>query len=995
MSLDVSKLTIDCHEAPAIAERLFSVKGEATPLNGERDLNFKLETAEKTFLLKISRPDEPEDFIDFQTQLLNHFEIKHSCATFEDNDGQQRNARLVEWAEGRLWSSVNPITDSLLLSLGQKAGNLTASLQTFEHPYAERELEWDIANALWCEKHIDLFSTEQKAFISPFIHSFKVLQPAYAAFRKGIVHNDVNDNNIIVSEDLREPLVTSIIDFGDAVHTQIINDLAITLAYAIMGKNDALAAAGKVVKGYHESFNLQEEEISALHTLVAMRLLITVTKAALNKEAEPGNAYHQISKRAAWNALEQWSKVNAEFATYYFRNSCGLDAHPNLDQFKSFCKEHSSTLQTLIPTIPYDSIEQIDMSVGSKWLGHEFEYTDKTLSRYKYAKLFAQQPNTLFAGGYLEYRPFYSTAAYKSEGNNGPEYRSVHLGIDLCIKEETPIHAFADGIVFSVHDNNIDKDYGPTVILQHELENGEHFYSLYGHLSLSCIENLSNGDNVRKGDLIGHIGDESVNGGWIPHLHFQLMLSMFDETTNYPGVATPNLVPVWQDICPDPAFVFSDLKPSAQLPIEKHLLEYRKKHLGKSLSVSYDKPLTILMGSDVYLFDHTGQKYLDTINNVAHVGHEHPRVVQSGRTQMSILNTNTRYMHPTINELTKELLATFPDELSVVHFVNSGSEANELAMRMCKEATNQKDMIAIEVGYHGNTQGCVDVSSYKFDGNGGHGAPEHTHIVPLPDSFRGIYRGKEESYRYAEHIDKQILNIKAKGKNVAGFICESIMSCGGQIELPEHYLQSAYESVRKEGGLCIADEVQTGLGRVGKNFWGFQLHGVVPDIVTIGKPFGNGHPLGAVICTQEVADAFANGMEYFNTFGGNPVSCAIGLEMLKVIKDEGLQENARDVGEYFKKELRKLSNEFNIIQDVRGQGLFLGFELVALDLEPLPQQASYLVNQMKKLGILMSTDGRDANVIKIKPPMTFSTEHVDEYTLRLRSVLKEDFLQLT
>ena len=220
------------------------------------------------------------------------------------------------------------------------------------------------------------------------------------------------------------------------------------------------------------------------------------------------------------------------------------------------------------------------------------------------------------------------------------------------------------------------------------------------------------------------------------------------------------------------------------------------------------------------------------------------------------------------------------------------------------------------------------------------------------------------------------------------------MSCGGQLELPEDYLQSAYESVRNEGGLCIADEVQVGLGRVGKHFWGFQLHGVIPDIVTIGKPLGNGHPLAAVICTQEVANAFANGMEYFNTFGGNPVSCAIGLEVLHVIKDEALQENALAVGTYFKQELSTLAEDFRIIQDVRGQGFFLGFELVDANTQPLPKHAIYLVNRMKTLGILMSTDGRDANVIKIKPPMTFSKEHVDECILRLRSVLQEDFLQL-
>ena len=994
MTLDFLKLKIGCDEARFVADKLFSIKGEVTALDGERDLNFKIESADKTTLLKICRPDEPTDFIEFQTQLLNHFSIDNATATFEDRSGHNRSARIIAWAEGRLWSSVNPITDALLVSLGQQAGRLTASLQEFDHPFAKRHLEWDIAHALWCEDHLEVFSNEQTAFILPLIDSFKQCQPTYTTFRKSVVHNDVNDNNIIVSVDLKNPLVTSIIDFGDAVHTQTVNDLAITLAYAIMGKKDQIAAAAQVIRGYHESFNLLEEELDVLHTLVAMRLLITVTKAALNKQVEPENSYHQISEQSAWNALEQWSHIKADIAACHFRKACGFDAHPNLEHFKSFCKQNPCTLQTLIPTLSYDSVKQIDMSVGSSWLGHEFEYTDAALSRFKYAKLFTQEPNTLFAGGYLEHRPFYSTLAYKIEGNNGPIYRSVHLGVDLCIEAETPIYAFADGVVRSVHDNNIDKDYGPTVILEHELENGDNFYSLYGHLSLSCIDNLSNGDSVKQGELIGHIGDETVNGGWIPHLHFQIMLSMFDETTNYIGVTTPNSVPVWRDICPDPAFVFSDLKPTAQEKPEDCLLDYRHNHLGKSLSLSYDEPLTILRGSDVYLFDNTGRKYLDTINNVAHVGHEHPRIVKSGRTQMSILNTNTRYMHPTINAFTKELLSTLPEQLSVVHFVNSGSEANELAMRMCKEATRQKDMIAIEVGYHGNTQGCVDVSSYKFDGKSGHGAPEYTHIVPLPDTFRGLYKGKEQSRRYTEHVKEQIQNIKAKGRNVAGFICESIMSCGGQLELPEDYLQSAYESVRNEGGLCIADEVQVGLGRVGKHFWGFQLHGVIPDIVTIGKPLGNGHPLAAVICTQEVANAFANGMEYFNTFGGNPVSCAIGLEVLHVIKDEALQENALAVGTYFKQELSTLAEDFRIIQDVRGQGFFLGFELVDANTQPLPKHASYLVNRMKALGILMSTDGRDANVIKIKPPMTFSKEHVDECILRLRSVLQEDFLQL-
>jgi 4-aminobutyrate aminotransferase-like enzyme len=517
---------------------------------------------------------------------------------------------------------------------------------------------------------------------------------------------------------------------------------------------------------------------------------------------------------------------------------------------------------------------------------------------------------------------------------------------------------------------------------------------LYGHLSESTLKLVKQGQKIMKGDLIAYVGDAHENGDWSPHLHFQIMLDLLDNKHDFPGVAFPKNVSVWSSMCPNPNVLFKfEGLPAHQNKSSMDLIDFRKNHLGKSLSLSYKNPLKIVRGSGVYLIDDTGRKYLDTVNNVAHVGHEHPRVVKAGQEQMAVLNTNSRYLHENIHAFARELLSTFPKELSVVHFVNSGSEANELALRMVKAYTQAKDMIAVEIGYHGNTNACIDISSYKFDGKGGQGAPEHTHIVPLTDRFRGLYRGENTAEKYAKHIDKQIENIHLKGRKLAGFICESIISCGGQVELPENYLKLAYQAVREVGGLCIADEVQTGCGRVGQTFWGFQLHDVIPDIVTIGKPIGNGHPLAAVVCTQEVANAFANGMEYFNTFGGNPVSCAIGNEVLRVIKDEKLQENALKVGTYLKDELLKLQKSFPIIGDVRGQGLFLGFELTDENKNPLTEKASYLANRMKDFGILMSTDGKDNNALKIKPPMIFSIENANELLERIIQIFQEDFMR--
>lgn len=1007
MSLEYSAIKISPYEAQHIAKELFHLSGTAIALDGEADFNFKIQTSNKNYLLKISRPNEDLDYVDFQSKLLQHVATKNTMeipeiildtngsaiSTTKDDNGEDRLVRLMSWLEGRLWSSVNPHTNSLLKSLGEKAGLITAGLQDFEHHFAERYLEWDISNALWCREKLDMFEETRKNILSTFLDAFEQIQPEYAAFRKSVVHNDVNDNNIIVEDELIQPSVRSIIDYGDAVKTQTINDVAITLAYAIMGKEDPIAAAVEVLRGYHKQLPLLEEELAVLHTLVAMQLTITVTKAAMNTIAEPENEYHQISEKPAWEALEKWIDLHPELAACHFRKACGFDAHENLNSFKSFGSNNQCSVKILFPTLQFEQVENVDMSVGSTWLGHEFEYTDLDLSNFKIAQLEKNAPASLFAGGYLEPRSFYSTPAYQIEGNCGPEYRTVHLGVDFLVQDQTPVHAFCDAEVTSVHDNNIDQDYGPTIILKHALEHGKCFYSLYGHLSMDSLNHLQKGDVLQQGDLVGYVGTSVENGGWVPHLHFQFMLNMFDNVTNFPGVATPNSMSVWEEICPDPAIVFKDFISETNTASQEEILTYRKQHLGKGLSISYDQPLHMARGNGVHVLDSTGRRYLDTVNNVAHVGHEHPRVVEAGRKQMALLNTNTRYLHETINSFTKEFLSTFPDELSVVHFVNSGSEANELALRMCQAVTNQKDMIAVEMGYHGNTQGCTNISSYKFDAKGGAGAPEHTHIVPLPDRFRGMYRGEQESHTYATHIQEQVNNIQAKGRNVAGFICESIISCGGQIELPENYLKTAYAAVRNEGGLCIADEIQVGIGRVGTHFWGFQLHDVIPDIVTVGKPLGNGHPLAAVICTQQVAEAFANGMEYFNTFGGNPVSCSIGLEVLRVVRDENLQKNALTVGTYVKESLRQLSSQFPIIQDIRGQGLFLGFELADEHTDPLPEKAAYLVNRMREFGILMSTDGKDNNVIKIKPPLVFSIENADELISRIKTVMHEDCIQ--
>lgn len=389
------------------------------------------------------------------------------------------------------------------------------------------------------------------------------------------------------------------------------------------------------------------------------------------------------------------------------------------------------------------------------------------------------------------------------------------------------------------------------------------------------------------------------------------------------------------------------------------LVERRGQLLGRNLSVAYERPLNIVRGSMQYLFDDEGRRYVDAYNNVAHVGHCHPKVVAAGQRQMELLNTNTRYLSELILEYAEKLTATLPEPLSVCFFVNSGSEANELAIRLARAHTNARELIVLEHAYHGNTTTLIDISPYKHDGPGGEGAPPWVHKAPLPSAAEDA---------------RQVIDLVQKP--LCGFIAESMPSVAGQIVFPDGYLARVYKAVRAAGGVCIADEVQTGYGRIGTHFWAFENYGVVPDIVVLGKPIGNGHPIGAVITTPAIADSFANGMEFFSTFGGNNVSCAIGLAVLEVVHEEKLQAHAQRVGEQLLKGLRELQQRHDIIADVRGSGFFIGVELTR-DRAPATAEANAIVNQMREHGILLGTDGPHHNVLKIRPPMPFAKDDAD------------------
>ena len=990
--------------------KYFAIQGDTRELYGESDLNYRIESAGETYLLKVSPAETDISFLHFQNDLLNELKKRNSDLSLPhviknkagqeitevSSEGRKRYVRLLSWIPGRIFADVTPKTPDLLENLGASCGKLSGSMAGYRHDLGRREMSWDISGAGWVKEHSALFHDKgQKKLFDYFFNLFETLaSPVLSGLRKSIVYNDTNDHNIIVTDDRAAPKIVGFIDFGDAVYTHTVNELAIAIAYAVMEKENPLEAATCLVKGFQSEFPLLEEEVDILFVLICTRLLLTVTHAALNRQKQSGNEYHSISEKAAWDLLKKFINIHPEYATMTFRYACGWEPCKKKVTFLKWLEKEKFSFMMDMQSDKRE-IHHLDMSVGSTTLGNNSNFIDLRRFNKHVQDIFFEFDTGLCLGGYGEVRPIYNEPAFEHAGDNGKEWRTVHLGIDCWPSEERQVIAPLEGVVFSVKENQGKGNYGPTLILEHTVHPDLTFYTLYGHMEEAILTRYEQGQVVARGEKLGTPGSVQVNGGWPPHLHFQIILDLLGNTNDFPGVCLHDQKEVWQSICPDPQKIAGIEINAPTISTTEALLEKRKSSLGSNLSLSYKKPLHIQRGYGQYLYDHTGRKFLDTVNNVAHVGHEHPAIVKVIQQQSGVLNTNTRYLHQNILDYSEKLLATFPAALTKCFFVNSGSEANELALRMARAHTGQRDIIAVEVGYHGNTANCINVSSYKFDGKGGKGRPEETSVAGLPDMFRGTYRNRATAgEEYAKQVEESIHRLENLGRKPAAFICESILSCGGQIPLPDGYLKKVYREVRRAGGVCIADEVQVGFGRVGEKFWGFELQGVVPDIVTLGKPMGNGHPLAAVITTDAMAESFANGMEYFNTYGGNPVSCAVGLEVLRVIGDEELQENALKMGGYFKEELKKLQADFPLIGDVRGEGLFLGFEMInnPETLEPAREKAAWFTNRMRENGILTSTDGRDENVIKIKPPLCITRDDIDYFINRMALILKDDFM---
>lgn len=995
-AFEIAPPALDLDALREVARRHYGLDGHLRLLNSERDQNARLETASVRFVLKIVNAGEDAGLIALQDAVILHLARANVAGlprlvptldgannAVETVAGRPCLVRLVTYLDGTTLSQ-SPRSLTQLRNLGGFMGRVTRGLQGFGHPAAIRaDFPWSLDHVGALQSHVaDIKDPKRRALVQDLFDRYRTqVLPLLPGLRASVLHQDANDNNVIVDRDDPDQ-ITGLIDFGDMCFGRTVNELAITLAYALLDAPDLYAAARALIEGYVAAFPLLEAEADQLYDLMRMRLACSVCISSRQSRLHPDNAYLLISQEPAFALLERLDQIDPEFMRCLFRRAAGFDATRAEAAVRAYLQQ-AEVAQVCLPALA---------QAGRMALLTNGEHPDMpAFSDRRFDAWFAaQRPANLPAavpfygfGAYGEKRSVYATDQFADAAS--PERRTRHTGIDVFTTAGTPVYAPLAGRVAYVTYNADPLDYGHTLILEHLTPDGVPFFTLYGHLGGSLPGLCSVGDAVAAGQLVAHLGDWHENGGWSPHLHFQIMSDILSQTQgNFFGVGHASLWDVWSGICIDPNLILR--QPAESYVVDSNppatLLPRRAQDIGPSLSVSYTDKLKILRGEGAYLIDHTGRKLLDAVNNITHVGHCHPHVVRALAGQAATLNTNSRYLSEGMLDYAERLTATLPGNLKVAYFVNSGTEANELALRIARCVTGQKSTVVLDWAYHGNSGGMVDISPYKFKRKGGYPQPDFVEIAAFPDPYRGPHRGMGEAAArtYAADIDACLARIAAKtGTTATSFIAESISGVGGQVIYPDGYLAAVYAKVRAAGGVCIADEVQCGFGRVGSAFWAFELQGVIPDIVVMGKPIGNGHPLAAVVTTPEIAARFANGMEYFNSFGGNPVSMAVGMAVLDVIEAEDLQSKALTTGDHLLARFREMAQHQPLIGDVRGAGLFLGIDLVTdrETLAPATAQAAWIVNHMRQNAVLASTDGPSDNVLKFKPPMVFGKIEAD------------------
>ncbi|KQR18821.1 4-aminobutyrate aminotransferase [Agreia sp. Leaf335] len=938
--------TLEVDEVLGLVSAHFGIDADARSLGSQQDQNFRLlspESGRALGVLKISNPAFSETEIDMQDRaaevVADHDPTLRiprivtgplgPMSGWWDTSQGRFHARVIENIAGSTLMGSDYLTPDVVERMGELSARVSRALETFEHVATSRVLQWDLRYA---GRVIEtLLLLEPDASVRRFVqHAARRAQYALDEVRDGLPvqagHFDITDDNVLRPEGERLP--DAVIDFGDVSASWRVGEIAITVSSLLHHDGATPASALPAVRAFHALRPLDDDEITALWPLVILRGAVLVLSGRQQVRLDEANSYADAALDREFRVLKVAASVPSEVMAGAIRDALRLGASP----VRSWST--APVLRSFDRAVALDGGTVSPVNDDGAWL-RASSIDDEAMA-------------LLDSGAEAVYLSAWNAVLAGAPTRTPSAPDTVPTGTTLWLSSETPI---------------------------------------IGSVEISV---------VRPGVIALTVGDETltISGsgvdttvGVLPPRTRLFAQRGRRETPDAPHAVSADLAAAWRAVLGDPAPALG--LPVAESPSHDDVLARREAVLAEVQEHYYSAPPQIERGWREYLIGVDGRVYLDMVNNVASVGHAHPRVVEAATRQLRLVNTNSRFNYRAIADYAERLAATLPDELDTVFFVNSGSEAADLAIRLAMATTGRSDMVAMREAYHGWTFASDAVSTSIADNPAALSTrPEWVHTVAAANSYRGALRGADAS-GYASEAVRVIDDLAAGGKPPAGFIGEPYFGNAGGVALPDGYLAEVYAAIRRHGGITIADEVQVGFGRLGEWFWGFQQQGVVPDVVAVAKSIGAGQPIGAVITRREIADRYRTQGYFFSSTGGSPVSAVIGMAVLDVIEDENLQENARTVGAHLKSRLEALGAEHDIIGTVHGSGLYLGLEFVRDrdTLEPATEETAAICDRLLHLGVIMQPTGDHQNVLKIKPPLCITRESVDYFADQLARVL--------
>ncbi|MDE1172103.1 MAG: aminotransferase [Parvibaculaceae bacterium] len=947
-------------QAAEILARCYGVTGSVRELGSQQDRNFLVETGDARYVLKICHADYSEAELTAQNAAMAHLRARKGApgtpAVMADRDGrelvsltvegQALQVRLLDFLDGTSLTHLGYMPPDLVARFGRLCAELALALEDFEHPGLFRPLQWDLRRADSVIGHM-LPAVENERdrvrILAVVEEAHRRIEPWIPAFRAQAVHHDVTDDNVVCRRDERghwRP--EGVIDFGDLVHGWRVADLAVTCASLLHHAEGDPFAILPAVAAYHAINPLNEAELRALWPLVVVRGAVQWVCGEHQNKVDTGNDYAAGNLDHERKIFEVATSVPFGLMEAAILESAGLG--------KAFSVAEASA--PLLPGVKAEEFRFADLGVLGAGF-REGNWGEPGIDQRLLEE--AAAATGLAATRHGEYR----LSQTKTDSPHEPETCALH--VDLVLPSGTLVQAPFGGV------------------LRHETGGAAVLDGPGLSLWLWGLEGVHSAVTVDRGQALGRTGTA-------------LRVQLCTEPGLVPPLfATPRCAAAWRALCPAPSVILGFDCEAAE-PESEALLACRNASFAGSQKYYYAEPPQIERGWRQHMIDMKGRTYLDMLNNVSVLGHGHPRMVEAVARQWSLLNTNSRFHYAAAAEFSRRLAGLAPGPLDTVFLVNSGTEANDLALRLAWAFSGARDMLCVLEAYHGWSVATDAISTSIADNPRALTTrPDWVHPVTAPNTYRGPFRGEGSTADYVRSVDEALNRLAEAGRRPAGFICEPVYGNAGGIPLPPGYLREVYARVRAQGGVCIADEVQVGYGRLGHYFWGVDQQGVVPDIITVAKAMGNGHPLGAVITRREIADALEAEGYFFSSAGGSPVSCQAGMTVLDVIRDEGLQENARDLGDYFRARLETLVERFPLAGAVHGMGFYLGVEFVRdrETLEPATQETMMLCDRLLELGILMQPTGDHLNVLKIKPPMCLTRESVDYFVDMLVKALAE------